>query len=112
MMNMLIKLDEERVKKDGKYDLAELWKDIDALFESGCTKQVQPDGSVMYLGDTAKDYFTCISIAYIKLCASEWFARYCSRWIWYYNDDDENLPFADEDVLAKERRRNPLFAGK
>ncbi len=24
MMNMLIKLDEERVKKDGKYDLAEL----------------------------------------------------------------------------------------
>lgn len=107
---MLIKLDEERVKKDGKYDLAELWKDIDALFESGCTKQVQPDGSVMYLGDTAKDYFTCICLAYHNLKNNPRFASYCSKWIWYDNDDNESLPFQNINILEKQQKNNPLFA--
>ena len=31
MMKMLIKLDEERVLRDGKYDLADMWRKIDAI---------------------------------------------------------------------------------
>lgn len=110
MMKMLIRLDEERVLSDGKYDLADMWRKIDELFENGCAKEVQSDGAVLYSGKVDKDYFTCISIAYIRLSNREWFARYCSKWIWYDNDDDENLPLADVDILAKERKRNPLFA--
>ncbi len=110
MMKMLIKLDEERVLRDGKYDLADMWREIDELFENGCVKEEQSDGSVLYSGKVDKDYFTCISVAYIRLSNREWFARYCSKWIWYDNDDDEGLPFQDINLLEKERKRNPLFA--
>ena len=34
MMKMLIQLDEERVKKDGKYKLEDMWRVIDAKFRS------------------------------------------------------------------------------
>lgn len=109
-MKMLIKLDEERIKAEGKYDLADMWRKIDEQFEKACTKEVQPDGAALYSGDPNSDYFTCISLAYIRLSEQEWFAKYCSKWIWYDNDDDEDLPLSDEDILAKERKRNPLFA--
>ncbi len=110
MMKMLIALDEERVKSDGIYDLADMWRVIDEKFKKACTKEVQSDGSVLYSGDPNKDYYTCIMLAYVILSERKWFAQYCSKWIWYDNDDDEELPFQDINVLLKERNRNPLFA--
>lgn len=71
---------------------------------------VQLGGGVLYSGNPDYDYYTCMGLSYLSLRKQEWFARYCSEWIMYDNDDDEDLPFADEDVLAKERKRNPLFA--
>lgn len=109
MMKMLIKLDEERVLSDRKYDLADMWRIVDEQFASACTKQVLADGAALYSGIAEKDYFSCIGIAYIKLSNREWFARYCSKWIMYDNDDNEDLPFQDINVLARERERNPIF---
>ncbi len=110
MMKMLIALDEERVKSDGIYDLADMWRLIDERFKKACTKEVQSDGSVLYSGDPNKDYYTCISLGYIKLKNCSWFANYCVKWIWYDNDDNEELPFQDIDVLTRQRKSNPLFA--
>lgn len=109
MMKMLIQLDEARVLRDGKYDLADMWRIIDDKFRSGCIKEVQPDGAALYSGERDKNYYSCMALAYMILSEKKWFAQYCTKWIWYDNDDDETLPFADEDVLAKERKRNPLF---
>ena len=109
MMKMLIKLDEERVLSDRKYDLADMWRIVDEQFAGACTKQVLADGAVLYSGKADKDYFSCLSIAQIRLSDKEWFARYCSKWIWYDNDDNEDLPFQDINVLARERERNPIF---
>ena len=78
MMQMLIKLDEERVKADGKYDLADMWRKIDERFEAGCVKEVLQDGSAMYTGDDDKDYFTDMAAAYILFSESEWFTKYCT----------------------------------
>lgn len=109
MMKMLIKLDEERIKADGKYDLADMWRKIDEQFEKACTKEVQPDGAALYSGDPNSDYFTCIGLAYLLLRKQQWFAKYCSEWIMLSNEDDEDLPLADENLLDKERKENPLF---
>lgn len=110
MMKMLIKLDEDRIKSDGKYDLADMWRVIDRQFNNGCVKEVQPDGAVMYSGEIDKDYFTRISVAYLFLKRQSWFGQYCCKWIWYDNDDNESLPMQDMDVLAEERKDNILFA--
>lgn len=99
MMKMEIKLDEARIRDDGKYDVSELWKAIDKEFANACTKEVQEDGSVMYVGIPDKDYFTCLSLAYATLKKESWLIDYCIKWIWYDNDDDEELPFDEEDVL-------------
>lgn len=110
MMKMEIKLDEERIRRDDKYGVEELWKMIDKEFANACTKEVQPDGSVMYVGIPDKDYFTEINLAVAVFKHSDWFAQYCVKWIWYDNDDDdESLPFDDEDVLAEVRENNSIF---
>ena len=110
MMKMLIQLDEERVKKDGKYKLEDMWRVIDAKFDKyECIKERQEDGSMLYKGNPEKDYFTCMMLAAMQLKHQKWFGRYCTKWIWYDNDDDEDLPFQDIDVLARERQKNPLF---
>ena len=47
MMKMLIQLDEEKVVKDGKYKLEDMWRVIDAKFDKyDCVKEIQSDGSV------------------------------------------------------------------
>ena len=74
-----------------------------------CTKEVQPDGAALYSGDPNSDYFTCIGLAYLLLRKQQWFAKYCSEWIMLSNEDDEDLPLADENLLDKERKENPLF---
>lgn len=111
MMKMLIQLDEDRVEKEKKYRLADMWKAIDAKFEKyHCTKERQADGSVLYSGNPDYDYYTCINLAYLSLKKQIWFAEYCKQWIWYDNEDDETLPLQRLDVLSRERQENPLFA--
>ncbi len=109
MMKMEIKLDEARIRKDGKYDVSELWKAIDERFEKACTKEILPNGAVMYSGISNRDYYTDFAAAYMILSETKSFATYCVKWIWYNNDDDENLPFQDIDVLANQRAKNKLF---
>ena len=113
MMQMLIKLDEERVKADGKYDLADMWRKIDERFEAGCVKEVLQDGSAMYTGDDDKDYFTDMAAAYILFSESEWFTKYFTKWMWYSNDDDEDLPMSEINVLTgRTAWRRTARAGK
>lgn len=109
MMKMLIQLDEERILREGKYDLTDMWRVIDKMFERSCTKSVQSNGEVLYSGDPSKDYYTRINLAYLKLKHCPWFIKYCTKWIWYDNDDNEELPFQDIDILDEERKDNPLF---
>ncbi len=110
MMKMEIALDEERILRDGVYDLKKIWNKIDEKFLSACTRERLPDGSVMYSGDPNKDYYTAIMLAVMYLEDRKWFAEYCGKWIWYDNEDDETLPYHIIDVLSRQRTDNRLFA--
>ncbi|MGN0797203.1 MAG: hypothetical protein ACI4M5_03270 [Christensenellales bacterium] len=112
MMKMLIQLDEERIKADGKYSSKKMWDFIDEVFEDKkCIKEVQSDGSVMYSGNPNRDNLMAdFGYAYFSLIEWELFAKYCRKWICYDNEFDEDSPFDEDDVLAKERIRTPLFA--
>lgn len=114
-MKMEIKLDEERIKRDGEYTVEELWEKIDEEFENACKKKIQADGSVMYTGILFKDYYTDMMSAAMIFSEYEWFAKYCVKWLWYENEDiddeeyDDSVPLYVTDVLAEERKENPLF---
>ena len=108
-MKMLIKLDEDRILRDREYDLIDIWHLIDKQFANECRKEIMHDGSVLYSGILNMDYYTRINLACIALKRYSWFARYCIKWIWYDNDDNEELPFQEIDILARQRKINPLF---
>lgn len=111
MQKMLIQLDEERIKREGKYSIEKMWSIIDEAFSYGqCIKEVQSDGSVMYSGNPNRDNYLCdFGIAYVVLMDKIWFADFASKWIWYNNDDDENLPFQDSDCLVRAKKEFGLI---
>lgn len=104
MMKMLISLDEERVLRDRKYSLADMWRVIDQKFEKyHCQKEKTADGSFVYAGNLKYDYYTCMGLAYLSLKKQSWFTKYCKEWKLYSNEDDEGLPMACEDLLVKDK---------
>ncbi len=111
MMKMLIQIDEQKVIADRKYNLEKMWAAIDAKFTKyNCIKERQSDGSVVYTGNPQYDYFTGMGLAYLSLKKQQWFANYCLKWVMLDNEDDETLPFQNIDMLARQRRENPIFA--
>ncbi len=109
MMKMLIKIDEQKVDEEGKYDLEDMWRLIDSLFTEKYHMFVErKDGTTIYTGNENYDYFSGIAIAFYRLREQEWFAHYCTEWKmladWFNNE------FAAEDLIKSEKRRkNPLF---
>lgn len=109
MLKMLIQIDEDRLVKDGHYKLQNYWDVIDRKFKDNCTKEVLPDKSVLYSGIPGANYFKDIGSAYVSLSDAEWFANYVTKWIWYDNDGMEDQPLYPIDIIARERKDNPLF---
>lgn len=79
MMKMLIRLDEEKILKDGIYDLEGMWKLIDERFvEQMCIKEVQTDDSVVYKGNPKrKDNFSAFGILCRFFNNTKWFVENC-----------------------------------
>lgn len=107
MQYMVIKLDEERVRAEGKYSLEKMWKIIDHAFREGnIIKKPQADGSVEYWGNpNDENYLGYFGAAYIELKQTKWLAVYAKKWIWYENDDNEELPYQETDCLARARKQ-------
>lgn len=106
MEYMVVKLDEERIKKEGKYSIEKMWNAIDYAFRDGhIIKKPQSDGSVEYWGNPEDpNYLGYFGAAYITLKKTKWFAIYAEKWTWHGNDDNEELPFDCEDCLMRARK--------
>lgn len=86
MVKMLIKLDDAKIERIGKYDKDKMWEVIDDLFEEHfCSKEVLPDGSRMYYGSPKREpkQLADIALCYIYLLEQEWFAASVEQWVWY-----------------------------
>ena len=107
MQKMQIWLDETKIKREGVYTVEEVWKVVDKAFEEGkCIKEVQPDGSVMYLGNPSSDnLLSDFGVAYVILTDSEIFGRYALDWKWFSNDGIEQEPMYEmnpmEDLIEE-----------
>lgn len=106
MQKMLIKLDEAKIKRLKRYELSELWQNIDEIFVSNhCKVKIEQDGSHLYITDIRRpeQQFADLGLSVIALVESEWFPASVGKWIWYESED------LVSDVLEDELREDPDF---
>lgn len=106
MVKMLIKLDDVKIERIGKYDKDKMWDVIDDIFEEHfCSKEILSDGSRMYYGSEQRPtkHFADIVLCYQFLRDQEWFASSVKTWI-LYDDDGET------DFIKRMLKLNPYFA--
>lgn len=106
MVKMLIKLDDAKIERIGKYDKDKMWYLIDDIFdEHFCSKEILSDGSRMYYGHPEREpkQLADIGFCYLYLRDQEWFASSVEKWIWYE-------PTRQSDTLASVLKNHPHFA--
>ena len=101
MLKLEIKMDENKMMADRKYEPESIYQALEQAFSQYKLKKIQePDGTLWFMGTgNPKDYgsFGCIITS---LKEKPWFMAYVTRWVWYNSDDGENEEdFAVEDVL-------------
>lgn len=90
MLKMVIELDEEKIKKEGKYDLQKMYAHLDENFVKSGLK-------VEELGvytDNGNEYDLNEFMALATVLSDvEWFKKYIKTWDWYEEDltEPENL---------------------
>ena len=110
MMNMLINLDREKIEKDGKYTVAEVWNMVnDVTGKYDFQQEKQEDGGILYVGQGEQSSFDGCGSSFVILRHKEWFARYVSEWILYESDDYDEDKWYCSDLIFKESKRNLLF---
>ena len=81
MMKMLVELDENKILKEGKYNLNKMNSYISNAFEE---RNMVKDSENWYANGT---FTSCGSIALI-LSSKEWFMANVQKWLWYDDEDD------------------------
>lgn len=80
MMKMLVKLDTEKIAKEGKYDVNK----INAyLIDTFAKKGMKKDSDNWFING---NFTTCGSLI-IKLSKADWFRNNVIEWLWYDTDD-------------------------
>ncbi len=101
MLKLEIRLDENKIREEGKYAPDHLNRTLIKAFEKEqLDYRSEPDGTLVFAGrGQAKDY-GCFGKLITALRKQLWFMEYVERWVWFNSDDgeDEN-DFAVEDVL-------------
>lgn len=101
MLKLEIKLDEQKVRAEGKYSPAAIYDALDRTFSKyRFRREALADGTLCYYGNgLARDYGTFGRLI-TSLEDKDWFVPYLVKWLWYNSDDGENEEdFTVEDVL-------------
>ena len=81
MMKMLIKLDEEKIIREGQYDIKKI---NDYLLKAFQKRHMNKDPDHWY---TNGNFVSCGSLI-LTLSRKEWFLPNVQSWLWYDSDDD------------------------
>lgn len=109
MMKMVIQMDEDKIRREGKHSLEKVYQVIDKTFaEFECIREKSDIlNELIYAGNPKRDDSFCdFGIIYGELDEQEWFRANCIKWRWLDNDDDESLPYSESDVLNKVRTKD------
>lgn len=91
MFRILIKMDEEKVQQEQKYDLEEIYRILEELFNQklDLLKLKSESGTLLY-GDRGRDCdFSYFGLTIKELKNEEWFLDNADAWI-FYEDEIES----------------------
>lgn len=101
MLKLEIKLDEEKIRREGKYTVESIYRAVDKPFQDfHLLKVVETDGIRIYHGTGSREDYGAFGAIITTYCEKSWFMDYVTKWIWYNSDrgrDEED--FSVEDVL-------------
>lgn len=80
-----IVLDEERIMKEGKYNIEELCKEIDEMAENAGL--IKKDKLLYMCKGDEKDLARLGIFNYKNLSKKEWFTKNVKEWIWLNNNE-------------------------
>ena len=94
MMKMFVELDENKILKEGKYNLSKMNLFISSAFAK---RNMMLDSDGWYSNGT---FASCGSLALI-LSSKDWFMTNVQKWLWY-DDEDGSV----EDLKAHYSKKN------
>ena len=97
-LKMVIEFDEEKIEKEGKYDLQRMYAHLAERFTENGLMVVK--NGIYVDGGNEKDLMYFMAIA-TSLPGIEWFKRYIKKWDWYEDDWEEPEDLIDTFELVK-----------
>ena len=107
MLKTEIRLNQDRILREGRYTEESLYAAIDKVFSKhGFGKSVLEDGTIVYSGNGKSSDYGTFGMIITGLKDKAWFMNYLDKWLWYNSDDgaDEN-DFSIEDILYHYTKR-------
>ena len=105
MYKIEFRFNEQKIKADGEYELAEFYRVIRIMFGENNLPEIKTNDGSLWFKDNGgeQDYGAMWGIT-LSLSDEEWFVKYIEKLYWY-DDDEKTGVFEHEDVLATYRRR-------
>ena len=106
MIKMIIKMDDDKISKEGKYSIDQVYAAIDRIFTEKGMRKTAIDGGVEYSGHERPTDFAYFGRIMTGLKKQPWFMNNASTWLWCSNDDvDDPADFSEEDLLSHYGRK-------
>lgn len=87
MFRILIKIDEEKVKQEQKYDLTGIYSVIEELFQKLDLIRLESEPGILLYGDRGRDCdFSYFGLAIREFKNEKWFLDNVGAWIFYEDE--------------------------
>lgn len=104
MIKMIIKMDENKIKKQGQYTVDRVYSTIDRIFTNKGMQRIDTAKGIEYLGHEKPTDFSYFGQITLGLKNQAWFMDNAVTWLLCSNDDVENpKDFIEEDLLKHYR---------
>lgn len=88
MIKMQIKMDEEKIRREGRYSMEKIYGTLDDFFVNRLLLIKANDG--FYLGSGSPDDFANFGVAMTTLGKKSWFMSNVDTWLYFNSEDSED----------------------
>ena len=102
MFKTEIAIDEEKVIREGIYDLDEIYNVLDTTFAQYNLPRIEAEGNTrIYRDNDGEKDFAVMWNLNLSLAEKEWFNCYVDKWIWTINDNPDDPDDIETEDLIK-----------